>query len=123
MEGAEPFVIADPLCADADWLVSLLWRFSGFKLHKDLRLPCPLLLNKTSDSLPGEDILEGEDEEAETEVDKVLGEILKKKVQTPAAQVPAEPVTPVEAQPAEEEEVGSEEMLAQMRGRLEALKS
>ncbi|KAK5165434.1 Vacuolar protein-sorting-associated protein 24 [Saxophila tyrrhenica] len=77
-----------------------------------------------ADSLPENEMLEGEDEEAETEVDKVLGEVLKDKVQTPAAQVPVEPVQPVEAQPAEEEEeLGSEEMLAQMRGRLEALKS
>ena len=76
-----------------------------------------------SDSLPDSELLEGEDEEAETEVDKVLGEILKDRVQTPAAQVPVEPVGPVEAQPEEEEEIGSEEMLAQMRGRLEALKS
>lgn len=75
------------------------------------------------DSLPNGELLDGEDEEAETEVDKVLGEILKDKVQTPAAQVPAEPVAPTPAQPEEEEEIGSEEMLAQMRGRLEALKS
>ncbi|KAK3051990.1 Vacuolar protein-sorting-associated protein 24 [Extremus antarcticus] len=75
------------------------------------------------DSLPDNELLEGEDEEAEAEVDKVLGEILKDKVGTPAAQVPSEPVAPVEAQPTEEEELGSEEMLAQMRGRLEALKS
>lgn len=75
------------------------------------------------DSLPDNELLEGEDEEAETEVDKVLGEILKDRVGTPAAQVPSEPVAPVEAQPTEEEELGSEEMLAQMRGRLEALKS
>ena len=75
------------------------------------------------DSLPDNELLEGEDEEAEAEVDKVLGEILKDRVQTPAAQVPEEPVAPVEAQPEEEEEMNSEEMLAQMRGRLEALKS
>ena len=73
------------------------------------------------DSLPDNDLLEGEDEAAETEVDKVLSEILKDKTQTPA--MPAEPVKPVEEQPEEEEEIGSEEMLAQMRGRLEALKS
>lgn len=65
--------------------------------------------------------LEGEDEEAESEVDKVLGEILKDRVQTPGVQVPTEPLP---QQPEdEEEEVDSEEMLAQMRGRLEALKS
>ena len=75
------------------------------------------------DSLPDSELLEGEDEEAESEVDKVLSEILKDKVQTPAAQLPEEPVGPVEAQPEGEDEIGSEEMLAQMRGRLEALKS
>ena len=76
------------------------------------------------DTLANDELLEGEDDEAEAEVDKVLGEILKDRVQTPAAQVPVEPVVE-EAQPAqeEEEEMGSEEMLAQMRGRLEALKS
>lgn len=73
-----------------------------------------------ADSLPDGEILEGEDEEAEVEVDKVLGEILKDRVA--GAQVPTEPVAPVEAQP-EEEEINSEEMLEQMRGRLEALKS
>lgn len=74
-----------------------------------------------SDSLPDQELLEGEDEEAETEVDKVLSEVLKDRVQAPS--LPAEPVTPVGEQPVEEDEVGSEEMLAQMRGRLEALKS
>lgn len=76
-----------------------------------------------SDSLPNDEIVEGEEEEAEAEVDRVLGEILKDRVQVPGAQVPVEPVaqTPVEAQP--EEEINSEEMLEQMRGRLEALKS
>ena len=72
------------------------------------------------DSLPDNELLEGEDEEAETEVDKVLSEVLKDRVQTPAAQVPLEPAEP---EPTQEEELGSEEMLAQMRGRLEALKS
>ena len=71
-----------------------------------------------ADSLPDSELLEGEDEEAETEVDKVLGEILKDRVQTPAV-----PTDPVETQAEEEDEIGSEEMLAQMRGRLEALKS
>lgn len=76
------------------------------------------------DSLPEGELLEDEEEEAEAEVDKVLGEILKDRVQVPGAQVPVAPVAaPVEAQPEEEEEINSEEMLAQMRGRLEALKS
>lgn len=74
-----------------------------------------------SDTLDQDELLE-DDEEAETEVDKVLGEVLKDKVQTPAAQVPMEPVVPAQPE-AEEEEMDSEEMLAQMRGRLEALKS
>jgi charged multivesicular body protein 3 len=75
-----------------------------------------------ADSMPNQDLLEAEDEEAETEVDKILGEVLRDRVQTP--QLPTEPVGPVHAQPAtEEEELDSEEMLAQMRGRLEALKS
>lgn len=74
------------------------------------------------DSMPNQDLLEAEDDEAEAEVDKILGEVLKDRVQTPAAQLPVEPVGPVQAQP-EEEEMDSEEMLAQMRGRLEALKS
>lgn len=72
------------------------------------------------DSMPNSELLEGEDEEAEAEVDKVLGEVLKDKVQTPGAQVP------VEIEPAVEEgepDLEQEEMLAQMRGRLEALKS
>ena len=74
----------------------------------------------TSDSMPNEDLLEGEDDEAEAEVDKILGEILKDRVQAPA--LPVEPTAPVAA-PVEDDEVGSEEMLAQMRSRLEALQS
>ncbi|EME40801.1 hypothetical protein DOTSEDRAFT_74382 [Dothistroma septosporum NZE10] len=74
------------------------------------------------DSLPDSQLLEGEDEEAETEVDKVLGEILKDRTSVPGMQLPTEPVGAVEEQPGEED-VDSEEILAQMRGRLEALKS
>lgn len=76
-----------------------------------------------SDSMPDSELLEDEDEEAESEVDKVLSEVLKDRVQAPS--LPAEPVAPVgrEEDKVEEDEVGSEEMLAQMRGRLEALKS
>jgi len=69
------------------------------------------------DSMPDNELLEGEDEEAESEVDKVLGEILKDKVQAPA--VPVDQPT----EPAVEEDLDSEEMMAAMRGRLEALKS
>jgi charged multivesicular body protein 3 len=71
------------------------------------------------DSLPSGEMLEGEDEEAEEEVDRVLGEVLKDKVQAP--EVPVE--TPAGPEAVEEDEMDSEEMMAQMRGRLEALKS
>jgi charged multivesicular body protein 3 len=77
-----------------------------------------------SDSMPNQDLLEAEDEEAEEAVDAILGEVLRDRVQTPAVHLPSEPVGPVQTQPeTEEEELDSEEMLAQMRGRLEALKS
>lgn len=74
------------------------------------------------DSMPNQDLLEGEDEEAESEVDKVLGEVLRDRVQTPAAQVPVDPM-PSRPQEEDDEEEDPEAMLAQMRGRLEALKS
>jgi charged multivesicular body protein 3 len=78
-----------------------------------------IIEDMTDDMLPNNELLEGEDEEAEEEVDKVLGEILKEKVQAPAI-----PDLPTANKPeAEEEDMDSEEMLAQMRGRLEALKS
>ncbi|OHE99227.1 Snf7 family protein [Colletotrichum orchidophilum] len=73
------------------------------------------------ESLP-EDMDEFEEEEAEGEVDKVLGEILKdrmSKEKLPAAPVTQEP-KPVEA---EEEEEDAEAMMNQMRNRLEALRS
>ncbi|MCJ1392275.1 Charged multivesicular body protein 3 [Xylographa bjoerkii] len=73
------------------------------------------------DSLPDDALVEGEDEEAEAEVDKVLGEILK---------TPEIPGTKIDAEPAAQEPTESEAdledqeaTLAQMRGRLEALKS
>ncbi|KAI0113545.1 Snf7 family protein [Nemania sp. FL0031] len=60
--------------------------------------------------------------EAEGEVDKVLGEILKGKMDT-AGPVPSTPVAP-EPTPAElEEEEDQEAMMDQMRNRLEALRS
>lgn len=72
------------------------------------------------DSLPDDDLLEGEDEEADAEVDRVLGEILQGKLG--AAKVDQKPVEQV---PAEEEENLEEQeaTLEEMRGRLEALKS
>ena len=71
------------------------------------------------DSLPNDELLEGEDEEAETEVDKVLSEVLKGKLATGEQQMPQLPAE----QQAEEEEEDREAELEQMRGRLEALKS
>ncbi len=67
------------------------------------------------DSLPDDQLMEGEDEEAETEVDKVLGEILQGKL--------GKVETPVVEEPAEEEVEEQEATLEEMRGRLEALKS
>ena len=74
-----------------------------------------------SDTLEQEDF-EEDTEEAETEVDKVLGEILRDRVDAPAAQVPTD-FAPAEPNEPVEEDAEQEEMLAQMRGRLEALKS
>ncbi|KAK4221796.1 Snf7-domain-containing protein [Podospora fimiseda] len=74
---------------------------------------------------------EAEDEEAEGEVEKVLGEILKDRFaesKAPTVQLPQQPVgTPGKSQPvqqeAEEEEEDTEAMMNQMRNRLEALRS
>lgn len=72
------------------------------------------------DTLGENEMLEGEDEEAEEEVDKVLTEILKDKLPAAKAKEEELPVQPVEE---EEEEEDQAEMLAEMRGRLQALKS
>ena len=71
------------------------------------------------DSLPDDQLMDGEDDEAEAEVDKVLGEILQGKLgQAKAAEAP------VEEDPVPEEDLEEQEAtLEQMRGRLEALKS
>lgn len=77
------------------------------------------------ENLPVDDMLEDEEEEAEGEVDKVLGEILKGRMEkagtTPSVPLPAQP----QEQPAqlEEEEEDQEAMMDQMRNRLEALRS
>ncbi|KAF2255769.1 hypothetical protein BU26DRAFT_444107 [Trematosphaeria pertusa] len=71
------------------------------------------------DTLPDNELLEGEEDEAEEEVEKVLSEILKDRLPAGKAKEEALPAAPVE----EEEEENQEELLAQMRGRLEALKS
>ncbi|KAG7006469.1 hypothetical protein G7Y79_00014g036440 [Physcia stellaris] len=71
------------------------------------------------DSLPDDQLMEGEDDEAEAEVDKVLGEILSGKLGK--AGVVEKPVTDEPEQEADLEE--QEATLDAMRGRLEALKS
>lgn len=74
------------------------------------------------DSLPDNELLEGEDEEAETEVDKVLGEVLQGKLGTLDGKKVDQPVQ--EEPVAEDEDFEDQEAtLAQMRGRLEALRS
>ncbi|KAF3043462.1 Vacuolar protein-sorting-associated protein 24 [Didymella heteroderae] len=62
-----------------------------------------------------------EDEEAEEEVDKVLSDILKDRL--PASKAKEEELPSLSQPEEEEEEDDQAEMLAQMRGRLEALKS
>jgi charged multivesicular body protein 3 len=75
------------------------------------------------DSLPETGDLEDEDDEAETEVDRVLSEVLKDRLPA-AAEKPDEVLpAPVADEPHAEEEENQEEILAAMRGRLEALKS
>jgi len=72
------------------------------------------------DMMPETDLGVEEDEEAEGEVDKVLGEILKDRMEKTGGL----PSVPVENQPAaEEEEEDTEAMMDQMRNRLEALRS
>jgi len=77
--------------------------------------------------LPTADVeLEMEDEEAEGEVDKVLGEILKDRMEKtgPLPSVPTGTTESVPAQQAlEEEDADTQAMLDQMRNRLEALRS
>lgn len=79
----------------------------------------------TQDMLPEDDVLLEEDEEAEGEVDKVLGEILKGKMEK-TGQLPSAPPQKVEEpQPLaeEEDEEDMEATMDQMRNRLEALRS
>lgn len=66
------------------------------------------------DMIESNDLLE-EDEEAEAEVDAILGEVLKGKLGPVSQEMPALPT--------EEEEQAETEDLDQMRGRLEALRS
>ena len=72
----------------------------------------------TEDMMPDAQIVEGEDEAAESEVDKVLGEVLKTPG-LPAAKVEEE--EPFNAEPFVAQQ--NDPSLENMRGRLEALKS
>ena len=74
-----------------------------------------------SDSLPDDALMEDGDDEAEIEVDKVLGEVLRGKLSKTEETI-AEEAPPTE-QPRKEDEEAAELTLEQMRGRLEALKS
>ncbi|EEY19126.1 hypothetical protein ACHAQF_002358 [Verticillium nonalfalfae] len=73
------------------------------------------------ESLPEEMDLEGEEIEADGEVDKVLGEILKDRM--PKEKLPTVPVHQEPKQAEEEDEEDNEAMMDQMRDRLEALRS
>jgi len=71
------------------------------------------------DSLPDDQLMEGEDDEAEAEVEKVLGEVLQVKLGNAGV---AE--KPVAEEPEPEPDLAEQEAtLDEMRGRLEALKS
>ncbi|KAH0498563.1 hypothetical protein TgHK011_005814 [Trichoderma gracile] len=73
------------------------------------------------ETLPEDVDLLGEDEEAEGEIEKILGEVLSRKEPSmPAAPVP-EPQKPVAEE--EEDEEDAEAMMDQMRNRLDALRS
>ncbi|KAL4816850.1 Snf7-domain-containing protein [Aspergillus spinulosporus] len=73
------------------------------------------------DAIPNNELLEDEEAEADEEVDKILQEILQGKLSQVEDVKPERPLE--EPQQAEEEFEDQEAALAQMRGRLEALKS
>jgi charged multivesicular body protein 3 len=73
------------------------------------------------DALPNDELLDDELDEAESEVDKILQEVLQGKL---SKVEPIRPEMPLEETAAAEEEFDDQEAtLEQMRGRLEALKS
>jgi charged multivesicular body protein 3 len=75
------------------------------------------------DTLGENEMLEGEADEAEDEVDKVLSEVLKDRLPAAKAKEEELPTAPQPQPEQEEDEEDQAELLAQMRGRLEALKS
>jgi len=106
---------------DVNRLVRLPELMGGMQeLSREL-LKAGVIEEMVGDMMPETTFGADEEEEAESEVDKVLGEILKDKMgklgPTPATPAPAVP------EAVEEDEEDSEELLSQMRGRLEALKS
>lgn len=78
-----------------------------------------IIEESVDDAMPEEMLMEDEEEAADAEVDKVLQEILHGRL-AKAGQLPEE--KPLE-EPEEEEFEDQEATLAEMRGRLEALKS
>ena len=101
---------------DVNTLIRLPELTGSMQLLSQELMKAGIIEEMVDDALPNDDLLEGEDEEAETEVDKVLNEILHGKLGT-VEQVPQQPVEE------EEEAEDREAELEQMRGRLEALKS
>lgn len=75
------------------------------------------------DTLPDGELIDGEDEEAEAEVDKILSEVLKDRLPQAAEKPKESTVVEPARNEDEEDEEDQLEILAQMRGRLEALKS
>ena len=90
--------------------------FTGLELVK-----AGIIEEMVDEALPEDQLLEGEEEEADAEVDKVLQEVLHGKFAKVDGLKPAE--MPLEEEPAEQEFEDQEATLEQMRGRLEALKS
>ncbi|KAI1974138.1 Vacuolar protein-sorting-associated protein 24 [Ophidiomyces ophidiicola] len=78
-----------------------------------------ILEESIDDALPSDQLLEGEEEAADAEVDKVLQEVLQGRLAKAEGLRPEEPME----EPAAEEFEDQEATLEQMRGRLEALKS
>lgn len=72
-------------------------------------------------AIPEDQLMEDEEEEADSEVDKVLQEVLQGRLGK--VEAPKVEEKPQEEEPVEEEFEDQEATLAQMRGRLEALKS
>jgi charged multivesicular body protein 3 len=94
------------------------------ELSKEL-IKAGIIEEMVGENLPEDGVADVEEEAAEGEVDKVLGEILKDRKATtgklPVAPIAVEPVTAAAEQ--EEEDDNTEAMMDQMRNRLEALRS